>query len=75
MEQLQLDLKRSDCGPVHDGCDPDRCFVAKMRYWRTGHNPFTPFREGWRGSSVFELERQEVAAAKANGRQIERAPL
>lgn len=54
-------------------CD---CFSCKLAYWRENGAPgwtYAGGHEGWfNNPSRFQQERDEVAAAKAAGRNIER---
>lgn len=61
---------------LHDECmnSAHPCFRCKMYIWRSeGRSPFTRMPEGWRGPSVRERARRQVADAKAAGIEIESA--
>ena len=54
----------------HEACDPDECFAAKCRYWRTNGGLATSFQGGrdfFHESTIPERQRKIVARAAANG--------
>jgi hypothetical protein len=58
----------------HSACDPDDCFAAKCRYWRSGAGTFAvSYRGGqsfFHGATIKERQGKIIADAAADGRQV-----
>lgn len=58
----------------HAQCDPDRCFRAKMAYWRDHGAPGVHFQGGRKffggHQTIREAQGQIVAEAKAKGNDV-----
>lgn len=54
----------------HSTCDPDDCFAAKCRYWRTNGGLSVSYQGGksfFHESTIPERVRLKTAECKANG--------
>lgn len=68
----------SSCSlPNHDECDPDDCFAARVRYWRSGTAVGISFQGGtranprgfWHDKTIKSEQAKIIAQAKAKGNE------